>query len=160
MSSDKNLLIEDLSYDPNSMVQNCVISNQLGGLVQGNFYSVKSANTIKLLLKLTIYTHTLIMQTSFIFDDKRLQLTPNCCHIVVYWDKLLFNGDAFSPTVLLWKLFLVHSTNSNAKKADRFLSTDLKDFVSANPMAKSEYMHITLKQFLKDIVNSYNLNTI
>ena len=72
-----------------------------------------------------------------------------------------YEKDASSPAAsLLETKILLNSVISDAKHGARFMSTDLKDFFLASPMADAEYMKIKFKYFPPDIIQQYNLHNL
>lgn len=84
-----------------------------------------------------------------VFDYRPLKSEPYRCRLVAGGDRLSFDHDASSPaTSILETKLLLNSTISDAQAGARFLSTDLKDFFLASPMANPEYMKRQLVKFL------------
>ena len=98
---------------------------------------------------------------SFVCDYRPLKSEPYRVRLVVGGDRLSYFDDAGAPAAtMLETKILLNSVISGAKDGARFMSVDLKDFFLATPMAKAEYMKISIKNFPQDIIDFYKLQDI
>ena len=92
---------------------------------------------------------------------KRLPMQTSCVTSVlsrVNPIKLEYLDDAGSPAAsLLETKLLVNSVISEEKQGAKFMSTDLKDFFLASPMANPKYMKIHCKHIPQEIIDLYQL---
>ena len=133
-------------------------SNEWGRLAQGNENNVVFTDTIEFILKSDVLPTNAVTYASFVCDYRPLKSEPYRVRIVVGGDKLSYGEDAASPaTDMLETKILLNSTISDSDAGARFLSTDLKDFFLASPMARPEYMKVPLSKFPPDIIRQYKL---
>ena len=133
-------------------------SNEWGRLAQGNENNVVFTDTIEFILKSDVPPTNAVTYASFVCDYRPLKSEPYRVRIVVGGDKLSYGDDAASPaTDMLETKILLNSTISDSDAGARFLSTDLKDFFLASPMARPEYMKVPLSKFPPDIIRQYKL---
>ena len=145
-----------LQKDPSKW--NRALSNEWGRLAQGNDTGVIGTDTIQFIFKHEVPDGRDVTYATFVCDYRPLKSEPFRVRIVVGGDKLSYADDAASPaTDLLETKILLNSTISDADKGARFLSTDLKDFFLALPMAVAEFMRVPINKFPKDIIEKYDL---
>ena len=134
------------------------VSNEFGRLAQGNTYGVKATDTIDFIYQHEVPLNQQVTYASFVCDYRPLKSEPYRVRLVVGGDRLSYFDDAGAPAAtMLETKILINSVISGAKDGARFMSVDLKDFFLATPMAKAEYMKISIKNFPPDIIDFYNL---
>ena len=100
-----------------------------------------------------------IAYVSFVCDHRPLKTKPWRVRLVIRGDRLPYEADAGSPASnLVETKVLLNSTISDANHGAKIMSCDLKDFFLASPMAKLEYMKVSIKYFPTDIIAQYKLD--
>ena len=150
--------IETLLNGPMGKIWAKSVSNEFGRLAKGNKYGVAFTDTIEFIAKSDVPVTKKVTYASFRFDHRPLKEEQYRARLVVGGDKLPYDKDSSSPAAsLLETKLLVNSVISDANNGARFLTTDLKDFFLATPMATAEYMKIPYKYFPADIIEYYHL---
>ena len=95
---------------------------------------------------------------NFVCNICLLKSEPYCVKLVVVGNKLEYLDDVGSSAASLLEIkLMVNSVISEAQQGACFLSTDLKDFFLATPMAHPFYMKIHCKHIPKEIIDQYQL---
>ena len=151
------LNLDDLITGPTQGIWIKATCNEIGRLAQG-YGNVKGTDTIEFISHRDVPENKKVTYANFVCDIRPLKSEPHRVRLVVGGDKLDYLNDAGSPAAsLLETKLLVNSVIFEANAGARFISTDLKDFFLASPMAEPEYMKIHRKHIPQEIIDQYQL---
>ena len=152
---------DSLLKGSNSRIWWTALGNEIGRLAQGINGRVVSTDTIEFINKCYVPLNKKVTYANFICDYRPLKSEPFRIRLTVGGDRLPYDNDAGSPAASLLETKLIaNSVISDAHKGARFLSSDLKDFFLASPMAAPEYMRIHYRYFPDEIKKQYQLDKI
>ena len=118
----------------------------MGRLAQGNKLGVLTTNNIKFIKQSQVPNYRKFTYASFVCDHRPLKTEPWRVWLVVGGYRLPYEAAAGSPAPnLVETKIILNSTISDANYGEKNLSCNLKDFFLASPMAKSEYMKVSIK---------------
>ena len=137
------------------------LSNEWGRLSHGNDAGVEYTDTIEYIAHTEVPKNEKVTYASFVCDCRPLKDEQWRVRLVVGGDKLPYDSDSGSPTTdMIETKLLINSTISDADKGARFATLDLKDMFLHTKMDNPEYMKVSLKYFLPDVIQRYNLHAL
>ena len=136
-------------------------ANEFGRLANGVGGRIKGTNTIKFIRMQDVKKGRMkdVTYGQFLCLVRPEKAEPNRTRFVVGGDRINYPGEVGTPTAEMLVAKILFNSVISTKNA-RFMTMDIANFYLMTPLARPEYIRVSIRDIPDEIIQEYNLQSI